>query len=418
MTYVASLAVPFDKSLLEVLITATEDSITGVREALITHELMLAAGASEKEQLRRNVFPIEWKFERYHPGTRGDLSYLLSDDEKYDASFPHHPLTRVRRWLRHIERTFRVGMVEELSPEPNAVPGSWEAVGGIAPNRCEIAIVQPKPMGYEEAVREFGPQVAHDAVMEEAFKKLNRDMNQTIAFPPIETRQKNFRELRDAELRKVVDDFQARQKKLQSVGDAATKVLYESRAEEITVLLARARDTGSWLTVREGSACALAIFQNAAFYDDFTETRGRACEPERITIKELFALLHELAGEGVDSLTLDRCPRCHDARPVISLAEIACEADLLRLYATGVAGKRVLSQEKLDAALLETDPAKRLSALRLIIEHFDPAHPDACVEMAKLAVAGRDGALFEQCHAKLSRYQPERLSSLPAFPAS
>jgi hypothetical protein len=411
MTYVASLAVPFDNRLLELLVTASEDTVTGVREALITHELMLAAGESEKEQLKRNVFPIEWKFERYHPGTRGEIAYLLSDDEKHDAAFPHHPLTRVRRWLRHIERTFRVAPVEEPRVGLNV-----ESDAAMQVNRCEIEPVPHTPMTFDEIVRELGPQIAADAVSEEAMKKVSRERNEPIMFPPIENRQQAFRNQRDTLAREAIEHFQAQQKKLQSVMGAAAKFLQEARAEQVTVVLARALDTGRWLSVREGSARALAIFQNAAFFDDFTETTGLSCEPKRITIKELFAHLGDLSAHCIDSLIFDRCPRHQDVSQVIRLADIAGEADLLRLYATNVAGKRVLIEEHLHAAMLETDPAKRLSALKHIVEHMDPAHTATCLEIARLAAAARDAALFEYCRAKLSRYEPEHLASLAAFP--
>jgi hypothetical protein len=271
-------------------------------------------------------------------------------------------------------------------------------------------------MSYEEIVRGLGPQVAADAVSEEAIKKLSRERNEPMAFPPIETRQRMFRDQRDAELRKLADNFQARQKKLQSVRDDAAKFLQESRAEEITVLLARAGDTGRWLTIEEGSAHAVAIFQNTAFYDDFTEARGWSCEPERITIKDLFARFGELPPQGIDSLTLDRCPRCHDVRQVIRLAQIDSEADLLRLYAAMVAGKRVLIEEKLDTALHETDQAKRLAGLQYIVEHMDPAHAAAYLEIARIAAGSRDAGLFEHCKTKLSRYQPQHVASLAVFP--
>ncbi|KAF0845080.1 hypothetical protein [Nocardia caishijiensis] len=35
----------------------------------------------------------------YAPGLRGQLPYLLSDDVRFDAEFPHHALTRARRWV-------------------------------------------------------------------------------------------------------------------------------------------------------------------------------------------------------------------------------------------------------------------------------------------------------------------------------
>jgi hypothetical protein len=101
---------------------------------------------------------------------------------------------------------------------------------------------------------------------------------------------------------------------------------------------------------------------------------------------------------------------------VIRLTQIASEADLLRLYAAIVAGKHVLIEEKLDTVLREIDPAKRLAALQHIVEHMDPAHTAACLEITRLAAAARCTALFEHCKAKLCRYQPQHLASLPAFP--
>jgi hypothetical protein len=71
VTFEASLALPMGNVCLELLITASEDTVTGVREALVMRDLMKIAGISEREQLARNEIPIEWKFERYHPGSRG-----------------------------------------------------------------------------------------------------------------------------------------------------------------------------------------------------------------------------------------------------------------------------------------------------------------------------------------------------------
>lgn len=100
MAYAACLTATFKNWIIELLISGSEDNFTGVREAVVTSELMETAGPSERRQWEQNVIPIEWKFERYEPGSRGDLAYLLSDDDKYDPRFPDHPLSRVRRWLR------------------------------------------------------------------------------------------------------------------------------------------------------------------------------------------------------------------------------------------------------------------------------------------------------------------------------
>ena len=116
MAYSASLTASRANWVVELAVRGSEDDFTGVREALITSELAQKAGPSEKRQLAENIIPIEWKFERA-PGTRGNLAYLLSDDESYDARFPDHPLSRVRRWLRRQERAFQLIPLDSPSGE-------------------------------------------------------------------------------------------------------------------------------------------------------------------------------------------------------------------------------------------------------------------------------------------------------------
>src|ERR1700719_2844709 len=58
VTFEASLALPVGNVRLELLIMASEDNVTGVREALVMRDLMKTAGISEREQLARNEIPI------------------------------------------------------------------------------------------------------------------------------------------------------------------------------------------------------------------------------------------------------------------------------------------------------------------------------------------------------------------------
>ncbi len=50
-----------------------------------------------------------------------------SDDVQYDAAFPHHPLSRLRTYLRHIEATFeadeglKIARPFRYNPEPNGL---------------------------------------------------------------------------------------------------------------------------------------------------------------------------------------------------------------------------------------------------------------------------------------------------------
>jgi hypothetical protein len=78
-------------------IVARERGTTGVREALITANLM-AQGKLTPESYKKS-----WTKDPYDPEYSGvdrrTLRYL-SDDESYDSQFPQHPLSKVRRQLR------------------------------------------------------------------------------------------------------------------------------------------------------------------------------------------------------------------------------------------------------------------------------------------------------------------------------
>jgi|CZKR01.1.fsa_nt_gi hypothetical protein len=78
-------------------IVATERGTTGVREAVVTSNLMNAG------KLTLDDYKREWALDPYEPAYRGvDRSVLrfTSDDESYDEQFPQHPLSKVRRVLR------------------------------------------------------------------------------------------------------------------------------------------------------------------------------------------------------------------------------------------------------------------------------------------------------------------------------
>src|SRR5271165_5831280 len=77
-------------------VVAAERGITGVREAVITAELF-DAGKLTIEDYERS-----WAQDPYDPTYCGvDRSVLrfVSDEECYDARFPEHPLSKVRRVL-------------------------------------------------------------------------------------------------------------------------------------------------------------------------------------------------------------------------------------------------------------------------------------------------------------------------------
>ena len=77
-------------------VVAGERGTTGVREAVVTTELMSAG------KLTIQSYESSWARDPYDTSYRGaDRSVLrfVSDDESYDERFPEHPLSKIRRVL-------------------------------------------------------------------------------------------------------------------------------------------------------------------------------------------------------------------------------------------------------------------------------------------------------------------------------
>ncbi len=51
---------------------------------------------------------VGWWRDPYDGSTTGPLQANLSEDRKYDAAFPDHPLSRARALLAHLESSIRL----------------------------------------------------------------------------------------------------------------------------------------------------------------------------------------------------------------------------------------------------------------------------------------------------------------------
>lgn len=81
------------------MVLAREHGTTGVREAVVTTRLFNAG------QLTLEAYESSWACDPYDPAYAGvDRSTLryISDAVEYDADFPEHPLSKVRRELRRL----------------------------------------------------------------------------------------------------------------------------------------------------------------------------------------------------------------------------------------------------------------------------------------------------------------------------
>src|ERR1051325_9922230 len=87
--YLGSLTIPFRDFSFVIKLQCYEQGVTGMREALLVEEaLRKGTGRIEGDRF----IPIGWSF----------------DDEQFDDRLPQHPLSRVRRELRHIASSVQV----------------------------------------------------------------------------------------------------------------------------------------------------------------------------------------------------------------------------------------------------------------------------------------------------------------------
>jgi hypothetical protein len=115
MYYVGILWVPFQTGNFQVNVEAMESGTTGGREAAVCVLLGDAWPMPEGEPVR-----IE-SLDELKALDAAPVRVFPSDDEKYDADFPEHPLSRVRSTLAHVldtavldtaaraDRPFRIG---------------------------------------------------------------------------------------------------------------------------------------------------------------------------------------------------------------------------------------------------------------------------------------------------------------------
>jgi len=91
--YTGMAFVPLPSACAVLTLVAGELGTTGVREAVVTTELMNSG------QLTLQGYESRWARDPFDEGYRGvDRSVLrfLSDDERYDDRFPDHPLSKIR----------------------------------------------------------------------------------------------------------------------------------------------------------------------------------------------------------------------------------------------------------------------------------------------------------------------------------
>lgn len=106
MTYVGAVTVPFRDRSFVVRVQSFELGTTGLRESTV---VML-------EPTSPDGFPEGWAADPYDPTHQAAVLANKADDERWDATFPEHPLSRLRRILGEIVSTTRLSSEVRASP--------------------------------------------------------------------------------------------------------------------------------------------------------------------------------------------------------------------------------------------------------------------------------------------------------------
>ncbi len=113
MAYIGSYTIPFKNFSYVVKVQCIEQGTTGIRDNTI-FELMIRNG---KVKLNPEKHIAEgWMKDPYDESVHLPLMMNLSESEEFDSQFPEHPLSRMRKFLKHIEETIKID--DSLLNEP------------------------------------------------------------------------------------------------------------------------------------------------------------------------------------------------------------------------------------------------------------------------------------------------------------
>jgi hypothetical protein len=103
--YGGALTIPFRDFSYIFKTQCEEEGTTGMRDTMVLMQLM-AAGESAPETKAMGM--TGWLDDPYDAQESGPLTRNKSERPEYDAQFPDHPLSRVRRTLDHLAQTVKV----------------------------------------------------------------------------------------------------------------------------------------------------------------------------------------------------------------------------------------------------------------------------------------------------------------------
>ncbi|WP_426395962.1 hypothetical protein ACN9M1_16210 [Ralstonia sp. R-29] len=109
--FIGSYTLPFADRSYVIKVESMERGTTGIREAAA----MILMGPPNIDKATGEL--IGWAQDPYDPVYRAEFMRNQADDQRFDAQFPDHPLSRVRRYLAELESSVRPDQaIYELQP--------------------------------------------------------------------------------------------------------------------------------------------------------------------------------------------------------------------------------------------------------------------------------------------------------------
>ncbi|ALF88952.1 MULTISPECIES: hypothetical protein [Ralstonia solanacearum species complex] len=94
---IGAYTLPFADRSYVIKVESMEQGVTGMREAVV----MALMGPPQIHEATGEL--IGWGQDPYDPSHRAEFMRNQADDQKFDAQFPDHPLSKVRRYLVELE---------------------------------------------------------------------------------------------------------------------------------------------------------------------------------------------------------------------------------------------------------------------------------------------------------------------------
>jgi len=118
MTYVGAYTIPRCSFSYVVKIQCEERGATGLRESAVLDQAL----AQGRVMLDKDEGMAGWAADPYDPDFQADVLRNQAEDERYDADFPDHPLSRLRRGLKDVEASLSLAESIKTAAEFQPIP--------------------------------------------------------------------------------------------------------------------------------------------------------------------------------------------------------------------------------------------------------------------------------------------------------